>query len=114
DLPGPKIRSGAFPDAGVELIGGHTVRLRPGDAGSDAETISVDYATLLDDLTAGDRVIVGDGAITLRIAAMRDDHAEALVETGGRIQGSPGVHIPTERLRLTTPTDEDLVLAETF
>ena len=114
DLPGPKIRSGAFPDGGVELIGGHTVHLRPGDDGSDTATINVDYATLLDDLTVGDRVIVGDGAITLRIAAMHAGHAVALVETGGRIQGSPGVHIPTERLRLTTPTEDDLVLAETF
>jgi pyruvate kinase len=114
DLPGPKIRSGAFPDGGVELIGGYTVRLRAGDGGSDTATVTVDYETLLDDLAVDDRVIVGDGAITLRIVAIRDDVAEALVETGGRIQGSPGVHIPSDRLRLRTPTDEDLVLAERF
>lgn len=114
DLPGPKIRSGAFADGGVELIGGGIVQLRPGAEGSDVETITVDYATLLDDLAAGDRVIVGDGAITLRIVSIGSHHADALVETGGRIQGSPGVHIPSERLRLATPTDEDLVLAERF
>lgn len=114
DLPGPKIRSGEFPDGGVELVGGHTVRLRPGDTGSDVGTITVDYVSLLDDLAPGDRVIVGDGAITLRIESIGPDHAEALVETGGRIQGSPGVHIPSERLRLSTPTDDDLVLAERF
>lgn len=114
DLPGPKIRSGAFADGGVELIGGGVVQLRPGADGSDVETITVDYATLLEDLAAGDRVIVGDGAITLRIVSIGTHHAEALVETGGRIQGSPGVHIPSERLRLATPTDEDLVLAERF
>ena len=114
DLPGPKIRSGAFPEGGVELIGGHSVRLLAGDMGSDTTTITVDYETLLADLAVGDRVIVGDGAITLSITALRNGFAEALVETGGRIQGSPGVHIPSERLRLTTPTDDDLVLAEQF
>ena len=114
DLPGPKIRSGAFPEGGVELVGGHTVQLRPGDGGSDPATICVDYETLLTDLGPGDRVIVGDGAITLRVVRLHADRVEALVETGGRIQGSPGVHIPSERLRLTTPTDDDLLLAETF
>lgn len=112
DLPGPKIRSGAFPEGGVELIGGHTIRLCPGDGTSDSGTIHVDYATVLEDLSVGDRVIVGDGAITLRVVEVAADHDTALVETGGRIQGSPGVHIPSERLRLTTPTDEDLELAE--
>ena len=114
DLPGPKIRSGAFPEGGVELVGGTTIRLRPGTGTSDADAVTVDYATVLDDLSVGDRVIVGDGAITLRVTALTADHGEALVETGGRIQGSPGVHIPSERLRLSTPTDDDLVLAETF
>lgn len=112
DLPGPKIRSGAFPDGGVELIGGQSIRLCPGDGPSDTDVINVDYGTVLDDLAVGDRVIVGDGAITLRVTGVGDDHDTALIETGGRIQGSPGVHIPSERLRLTTPTDEDLVLAE--
>lgn len=114
DLPGPKIRSGSFPEGGIELVGGRPVRLCPGDGGSDAELIRVDYETLLEDLAAGDRVIIGDGAITLTVESIQADHAAAIVETGGRIQGSPGVHIPSERLRLTTPTDEDLVLAERF
>jgi pyruvate kinase len=30
--------------------------------------------------------------------------------SGGRVQGRPGVHLPAERLRVSTPTDEDLEL----
>ncbi|MFZ9016958.1 MAG: pyruvate kinase [Ilumatobacteraceae bacterium] len=112
DLPGPKIRAGQFPDGGVELVGGGTVRLVASDGPSDASTVTVDYPTLFDDLTVGDPVIVGDGAITLRVVAAADGVLEAAVETGGRIQGRPGVHIPSDRLRMATPTDEDLVLAE--
>ena len=37
-----------------------------------------------------------------------------MVENGGRAQGCPGVHLPSERSRLATPTEEDLVLAETM
>src|SRR3954454_8484179 len=112
DLPGPKIRAGQFPEGGVALVAGSFLRLRPGEQMSTAGLIHVDYPSLLDDLRAGDRLIIGDGAISLRLVAVGPDEAEALIETGGRTQGRPGVHLPSERMRLTTPTADDLVLAE--
>lgn len=112
DLPGPKVRAGRFPDGGVGLVAGGFVQLEPGDGRSDAGTIRVEYPTLLDDLTVGDRVILGDGAISMRVVEHRGSAVLAQIETGGRTQGSPGVHLSSERLRLATPTDEDLVLAE--
>src|SRR5215203_567887 len=36
DLPGPKIRTGHFPEGGVQLTPGSLVTLRPGDGVSDA------------------------------------------------------------------------------
>ena len=36
----------------------------------------------------------------------------AEVESGGRAQGRPGVHLSCERLQMCAPTDQDLVLAE--
>jgi pyruvate kinase len=112
DLPGPKIRAGQFPEGGVSLVAGAFVHLRAGDQLSDAGTIWVDYETLIDDLSVGDRVVLGDGAISMRVTEISGDVAEAIVETGARTQGRPGVHLPSERTRLSTPTDEDLVLAE--
>jgi pyruvate kinase len=112
DLPGPKIRAGHFPEGGVSLVAGSFVRLRPGERTSHAGMIFVDYPTLLDDLEQGDRLILGDGAISLRIVDIDADEAEALIETGGRTQGRPGVHLPSERTRLATPTEVDLELAE--
>jgi pyruvate kinase len=112
DLPGPKIRAGQFPDGGVELLAGSSVTVRAGEDASDADTICVDYPTLLDDVRVGDRLIVGDGAICLRVTHEHSTTATAVVETGGRPQGRPGVHLPSERMRLMTPTDEDLELAE--
>jgi pyruvate kinase len=112
DLPGPKVRAGRFPEGGVELVAGAYLAVRSGDRSSDAGVMHVDYDTLIDDLRVGDRLILGDGAITLRVVHMTGDSAQVMVETGGRAQGRPGVHLPSERLRLTTPTDDDLVLAD--
>lgn len=111
DLPGPKVRSGEFPEGGVQLLGGADLVLAPGDGHSDERRITVDYPTLLDDLQPGDQVVLGDGAISLEVTAVTATESHCIVLTGGRAQGRPGVHLPSERLRLTTPTDDDLVYA---
>ncbi len=112
DLPGPKIRSGRFPDGGAVLEPGATIQLRPGDEPSDADLMYVQYPTLLDDLRPGARVVLGDGAISMTVLDVDAECATAHIETGGRANGQPGVNLQSDMLRLTTPTEEDLVLAE--
>ncbi len=112
DLPGPKIRAGEFLSPGVLLAAGSIIRFEVGDRPSDADVIHVDYDGFLDDLAVGDRVIIGDGAISTRIQQISPTSAVAVVENGGRAQGCPGVHLPSERSRFATPTEEDLELAE--
>jgi pyruvate kinase len=112
DLPGPKIRAGSFPDGGVRLVAGATVELLPGSGISDQRRISVAYPTLLEDLTVGCRVQLGDGAIAMRVLDIGPEFATAQLETGGEANGRPGVHLSSDTLRLPSPTDHDLVLAE--
>lgn len=112
DLPGPKIRAGSFPEDGVEFLPGSVVTVVAGDGPSGAAIVSVDYPDLLPDVVVGDRVVLGDGAITLRVVDVLADGVHAEVESGGRLQGRPGVSLSGERLRLSAPTATDLVLAE--
>jgi pyruvate kinase len=110
DLPGPKVRSGQFPEGGVQLIGGQPVTLAPGEGPSTIHHLTVDYPTLLQDLRTGDRIVVGDGAISFGVVDVSEHLVHCTVLTGGHVQGRPGVHLPSERLRLSTPTDDDLRL----
>jgi pyruvate kinase len=112
DLPGPKVRSGRFPDGGSLLVVGEEIQLRAGDEPSDENCIYVQYETLLEDLIIGGHVMLGDGAISMSVQSVGDEFALARVEAGGLVNGQPGVHLPSEKLRLSTPTEEDLVLAE--
>jgi pyruvate kinase len=112
DLPGPKIRAGSFPDGGVRLRAGATVELRAGNGASDASTISVPYPTLVEDLIVGSRVRLGDGAISLEVIEVHDGFVTTRIETGGEANGRPGVDLPSDMLRLPSPTPTDLVLAE--
>jgi pyruvate kinase len=111
DLPGPKVRAAPFPAAGVELAGGSTVTLVTDVLASSRDVIGVDYDTLLEDLHDGDRIVIGDGAITLKVQRIEAGGVVCEVRSGGHAQGRPGVHLPSERLRTQTPTPEDLVLA---
>jgi pyruvate kinase len=111
DLPGPKVRAARFPDGGVDLPAGSSVTLVTDVAESSAECIGVDYPTLLDDVRTGDRIVIGDGAILLEAGAISARGVRCVVCSGGRMQGRPGVHLSSERLRIRTPTAEDLELA---
>ena len=112
DLPGPKIRSGEFPDDGVVLASGTSVTLVAGTGPSDADLITVGYEHLATDLDLGDLIVLGDGNISMRVEAVEADRVRAEVERGGRVIGRPGVHLSCERLQMRAPTERDLELAE--
>jgi pyruvate kinase len=114
DLPGPKVRVGHMPESGIILADGASLSLVPGNDASSDSIIQVDYEDLLTDVQEGDLLVFGDGAVQVRALARIGDMIPIRVVHGGRLSGRPGLHIPSERLRLTTPTDEDLRLAEAF
>jgi pyruvate kinase len=114
DLPGPKVRLASFGERPVTLEAGASVTLVPGREESDADTLGVDYLDLLTDVHAGDTLAVGDGSVSLRIENVLGDSAKALVCHGGVVQGRPGLHVPSDRLGLTSPTVEDLRMLDAF
>ena len=79
DLPGPKIRACEFPAGGVRLEAGTTIRLRPGTGASDEHILTVAYPSLLEDLEPGNRVQLGDGAISMQILEVDDVEATATI-----------------------------------
>ncbi|MFV0317002.1 MAG: pyruvate kinase [Microthrixaceae bacterium] len=114
DLPGPKVRLGNFGDTPVELADGHRFTLVPGLDHSDPEKVGVDYEKILADVHEGDRLAVGDGSVVVRIDTKRGDTAEASVLHGGPVQGRPGLHIPSDRLSMASPTESDLRSLDAF
>jgi pyruvate kinase len=110
DLPGPKIRSTPFPSGGVELQVGDAVALAPGSEvrTSNASRIGVALDEAVRGLAEGDRVAIGDGGVSLVVTGRKDGEVICQVTGGGHVQGQPGVALPSHRLSLATPTQEDL------
>jgi pyruvate kinase len=113
DLPGPKVRLGLF-ESPRQLTTGDELFLTPGTEPCTDEVLTVDYESLLNDVLEGDKLIVGDGSVVLRVIGSTADKLRARVEYGGNVMGKPGLHIPSERLKFSTPTDEDLRLLDAF
>ena len=114
DLPGPKVRLANFGDKPQPLTTGHRLTLVPGRTDSDLDTVGVDYENLLADVHPGDSLAVGDGSVVLQIESIDGDSAKALVCNGGSIQGRPGLHIPSDRLSISSPTSDDLHMLDAF
>ncbi len=110
DLQGPKIRTGS-------LRGGAPVELEPGKRFTittrayegDAERVCTTYEPLPHDVRAGDRILISDGLIELRVLRCTNDEVETEVVFGGQLREKqginlPGVHVSSPSL---TPKDAD-------
>ena len=114
DLPGPKIRVSGFTDGGVVLENDSTVELRAGSDPSTAKSIHIEYESLIEDVRPGDVLPFGDGQVVVQVQSIDGDAATARVTTGGPLQGRPGLLLPSERVSMPTPTDEDLHKLDAF
>ena len=114
DLPGPKVRAASFGEEPVVLVEDSRLELRVGDHRSDATSIEVDYEGLLSDMEPGDRLSLGDGRVILEVRDVAKESLSARVAHGGVLTGSPGLHIPSDRLSMRAPTDDDLRAVERF
>src|SRR5690606_20875003 len=104
---GPVIEEG-----GLFLAEGQRIEIRPGDAPTAPDHIHVDYPHLLEAVDVGDSLVLGDGSV--RLVAVENDGSRLMVEVehGGRIQGRPGVTLPSAKLRVSVPTEQDIALLE--
>ena len=114
DLPGPKVRCAPFPEGGVIFEDGAPVVFTAGEAKSSIGVISTDYERLVSDVEVGDGLALGDGNVTFVVESKDGTNLNARVLRGSRVQGRPGLQVPSDRLQITTPTAEDVRFADAF
>jgi pyruvate kinase len=111
DLPGPKIRIGALHNDIAELRAGDKLVLVCGsDAVGNSERMSVSWTGLAAALEPNDIVYLADGAIRLRVEAVRldDGEVETIVRIGGAVASRQGLNIPGNTRGLPAVPEEDL------
>jgi len=110
DLQGPKIRTGplAAGSAGVLLAPGAEITVTTeGEVQGDARLVSTTYPHLAEDVRPGDRVLVDDGLIELRVLSTDGVRARCEVVEGGVLKEHKGINLPGVTLRAEALTDKD-------
>jgi pyruvate kinase len=110
DLQGPKIRVGDLEEP-VALRPGDRVVLAPKESAAAGE-LPVTYAKLADDLSKGDRVLVHDGRVEIRVQRVDPPRVEAEVVIGGEVTGGRGINLPGVPVSAPALTDKDLADVE--
>jgi pyruvate kinase len=110
DLQGPKIRTGSLRagKVGVLLEPGHEIVItteddRPGDE----HLVSTTYKYLAEDVRPGDRLLVDDGLIELRVLASDGVRARCEVVEGGVLKEHKGINLPGVSLRAEAMGEKD-------
>ena len=112
DLGGPKIRTGRLEGGkAITLAPGDTLTIATGDLVGGPGRLYTTFDGLAKSVRAGDRLLLADGRVELRVDASNGLEIQATVVEGGEIGehkgiNAPGVPLPTSAV---TPKDiEDL------
>lgn len=115
DLQGPKIRTGALAGGGPVLLrAGQRFVITTAKVLGDSTRVNTTFTPLPREVRRGDRVLLSDGLIELRVEQVRDGQVICEVVNGGALGEHKGINLPGVKLRVPalTPKDRaDLVFA---
>ncbi|OJA06594.1 pyruvate kinase [Halomonas sp. QHL1] len=109
DLQGPKIRIARFEKGAVELTEGQTFVLdmaMEGDAGNN-ERVGCDYASLVEDVVSGDRLLLDDGRLVLDVTQVVEKQIHTTVVVGGKLSNNKGINKQGGGLSAPALTEKD-------
>ncbi len=108
DLQGPKIRTGKLKKETVVLNEGERIILTTEDKVGDWDELSVNYAKLPQEASIGERVLLDDGSIELKVVGIGEKSITCKIVNGGIIRSYRGVNLPDTQISAPSLTDKDL------
>jgi pyruvate kinase len=106
DLAGPKIRIGDL-DEPVNLTDGKIVVIAP-ETIAVADEIPTTYASLADDVAAGNRILLDDGIMELRVVEVQQPRVRCRVVRGGLLRRNKGMNLPGIHVSAPALTEKDI------
>jgi pyruvate kinase len=107
DLQGPKLRVGLLPAEGVVLVEGERVVLTDQSSVTGPATIPLPHPEVIRDVHPGDRMLLDDGLLELKVLETDGQQVSARVVTGGVLSSRKGLSLPHTSLQMPSVTDKD-------
>ncbi len=109
DLSGPKIRTGTLVDGKpIDLVPGETLEIATGDFVGGPGRVSTTFAGLAKSVRPGDRLLLDDGRIALRVESSDGTTATTTVVAGGPLGEKKGINLPGVELPASALTPKDI------
>lgn len=110
DLQGPKLRIGTYPRGPVSISAGNEITIsideKYRDAGDD-KFIYTTYKEITRDVEKGDRILIDDGHIELRVKSATSTEVLCEIITGGKLSNKKGMNLPGVTTSIPSLTDKD-------
>jgi pyruvate kinase len=108
DLQGPKIRIANLPGGEILLKQGQKITLKTQNGSLDAGEIPVDFTELPRRVRNGERILLDDGNLELRVEAIEADQVIAEVVVGGTLKSHKGISLPEAQVDIASLTEKDV------
>jgi pyruvate kinase len=92
DLQGPKIRVGRFAAGKIQLKAGQAFILDARCKLGDASRVGLDYPELVDDVVAGDVLLLDDGRVVMDVVNVADCEVRCTVRHDGELSNNKGIN----------------------
>jgi len=108
DLQGPKIRTGALEQGKpVHLHFGQRFVISTKKVIGTDQGVSTTFLALPEAVRKGDRILLNDGEISLRVVSTRGHEVVSQVENGGELGENKGINLPGVKLKIPSLTSKD-------
>src|SRR5579863_9350345 len=108
DLQGPKIRTGALEDGKpVTLVDSANLTFTTRPMVGNARLVSTTYQALPQDVKIGDRILLDDGLMELRVLGANETDVECEVVHGGLLKEHKGINLPGVAVSSPALTEKD-------
>jgi pyruvate kinase len=108
DLQGPKIRTGKMSQDAVLLKDGALTTITTENITGTADYFTINYASLIDDVSMHDSVLLDDGKIVLTCIGKSEKTISCKIEQGGILRSNKGVNLPFSATSAESLTQKDI------
>ena len=107
DLQGPKIRLETFQDGPQELKAGDTFTITIRDVPGTKELVGTTFKGLPGDCAPGDRLLIDDGNVAVRVVEVSDTDVVTRVEVPGVVSDHKGLNLPGVAVSVPALSEKD-------
>lgn len=107
DTRGPEIRVGDLAEP-IFLVKGNSLTIASNSTNCSTGRICVNYPGLADDVAVGNRILLDDGKLIIRVDAIKGGDVITTVLAGGKLTSRKRVSLPDSEVKLPSLSEKDI------